>query len=65
MTEVFSAVLSSEDQLTHPAAAGRPVPGVEMRLLDDAGNDVPAGAVGEIVIRCGEPGRWFVMRGYW
>jgi acyl-CoA synthetase (AMP-forming)/AMP-acid ligase II len=66
MTEAFgAAVLLSEYQITHAAAAGRPVPGVEVRLLDDAGGEVPAGEIGEIVVRCGPPGVWLTMRGYW
>lgn len=47
----------------HPellAAAGRPGPGVEVRLLDDGGHDVPAGAAGEIAVRAPQ-----VMKGYW
>jgi acyl-CoA synthetase (AMP-forming)/AMP-acid ligase II len=66
ITEAFgAAVLLSEDQVAHAAAAGRPVPGVEVRLLDADGREVPAGEVGEIVVRCGEPGRWLTMRCYW
>ncbi len=66
MTEAFgAATLLSEFQVSHAAAAGRPVPGVEVRLLDDAGNEVPTGEVGEIVVRCGVPGQWLVMRCYW
>jgi acyl-CoA synthetase (AMP-forming)/AMP-acid ligase II len=47
----------------HPellASAGRPGPGVEVRLLDDHGHDVPAGAAGEIAVRAPQ-----VMAGYW
>ena len=43
-----------------PGSIGTPIRGVEVRLLDDHGTDVPAGEVGEISIR-GEN----VMRGYW
>ncbi|MGY1710993.1 long-chain fatty acid--CoA ligase [Geodermatophilus sp. SYSU D00758] len=43
-----------------PGTIGTPIRGVEMRLVDDAGRDVPSGEVGEIAIR-GEN----VMRGYW
>jgi long-chain acyl-CoA synthetase len=43
-----------------PGSIGTPIRGVEMRLVDDEGNDVPAGEVGEIAIR-GEN----VMKGYW
>ncbi len=43
-----------------PGSIGTPIAGVEMRLVDDDGRDVPAGEVGEIAIR-GEN----VMTGYW
>jgi long-chain acyl-CoA synthetase len=43
-----------------PGSIGTPIAGVEMRLVDDDGKDVPAGEVGEIAIR-GEN----VMKGYW
>ncbi|MEQ8263868.1 AMP-binding protein [Pseudohaliea sp.] len=41
-------------------SAGRAAPGVELRICDEAGNDVPNGQVGEIVAR--SPGS---MIGYW
>jgi acyl-CoA synthetase (AMP-forming)/AMP-acid ligase II len=66
MTEAFgAAVLKSEFQISHAGAAGRPVPGVEVKLIDDAGNEVPTGGIGEIIVRCGAPGAWLTMRGYW
>ncbi len=34
-----------------PGTIGRAVPGNEIRLLDDAGNEVPAGQVGELFVR--------------
>jgi long-chain acyl-CoA synthetase len=43
-----------------PGSIGTPIAGVEMRLVDDDGKDVPAGEVGEIAIRGGN-----VMKGYW
>jgi long-chain acyl-CoA synthetase len=39
---------------------GCPIDGVEMRVVDDEGSDVPSGEVGEIVIRGHN-----VMKGYW
>ena len=45
---------------TRPGSIGRPIEGVEMRLVDSAGDDVPAGEVGEIAIRGHN-----VMKGYW
>jgi acyl-CoA synthetase (AMP-forming)/AMP-acid ligase II len=66
MTEVFgAAVLKSEDQISHAGAAGRPVPGVEVMLADDNGKSVPAGEIGEILVRSGVPGAELMMRGYW
>jgi long-chain acyl-CoA synthetase len=43
-----------------PGSIGIPVPGVEFRIVDDAGNDVADGDPGEIVIRGHN-----VMKGYW
>ncbi len=43
-----------------PGSIGTPIRGVEMRLVDDEGTDVPSAEVGEIAIR-GEN----VMKGYW
>jgi long-chain acyl-CoA synthetase len=43
-----------------PGSIGTPVDGVEMKVVDDQDNDVPAGEVGEIVIRGHN-----VMKGYW
>src|SRR3954462_15168369 len=43
-----------------PGSIGTPIPGVEMRVVDDEGRDVATGDVGEIAIR-GEN----VMKGYW
>lgn len=39
---------------------GRPLPGVEMRVLDGDDRDVPVGEVGEVCLRSGA-----VMSGYW
>src|SRR3712207_9564792 len=43
-----------------PGTIGTPIRGVEKRLVDDEGRDVPRGDVGEIAIR-GEN----VTKGYW
>jgi long-chain acyl-CoA synthetase len=43
-----------------PGSVGRPVPGVELRLLDDRGNEVRPGDPGEVVVRGPN-----VFSGYW
>lgn len=44
-------LLAGEEQARHPDAAGRPFPGIEVALLDDAGRPVAAGEPGEICVR--------------
>jgi long-chain acyl-CoA synthetase len=43
-----------------PGSVGTPVEGVEMRVVSDGGAELPAGEIGEIVIRGHN-----VMKGYW
>ncbi|MGT2429019.1 AMP-binding protein [Cupriavidus basilensis] len=57
-TECAQAVctLTQSDHLTaietgRLASAGRPTIGIEMRIVDEAGNDVPPGTAGEIWLR--------------
>lgn len=47
----LATVLRPEDHDARPASAGRPVLGVETRIVDEAMQDVPPGSVGEIVHR--------------
>lgn len=66
MTEVGGVTsLSHEEQFDHAASIGRPTPGVEIRIVDDADNIVKTGEPGELLVRVGEPGRYSVMRGYY
>jgi acyl-CoA synthetase (AMP-forming)/AMP-acid ligase II len=45
--------VTSEDPVVRArlASAGRPVPGIEVRIVDGGGGDVPVGVVGEITLR--------------
>ncbi|HVL34471.1 MAG TPA: AMP-binding protein [Burkholderiales bacterium] len=48
------------DGLGKPDSIGIPVPGTEVRLVDEAGRPVPPGTPGELVVRGPQ-----VMQGYW
>ncbi len=43
--------LAGEEHAAHPAATGRPFPGIELALLDDEGRLVAPGEPGEICVR--------------
>ena len=54
------ACFNHPDRSRRPGSIGTPSEGVEMRLVDEAGDVAPAGEVGEIAIRGHN-----VMKGYW
>lgn len=64
LTEAAVTNLGHAEQMTHPESVGRPLPGIEVRLVDDAGRNVAEGEVGELLVRAGVPGRDAVFRGY-
>ena len=51
MTEAFPVAMQTPDRPVLPGSAGRPVPQFEVRIVDDADREVPAGEAGEIVVR--------------
>jgi long-chain acyl-CoA synthetase len=51
LTEGFVTILDKLDFATKKESVGIPPPLFEMRIVDDEGNDVPVGEVGEIVGR--------------
>lgn len=57
--------LDPADQRGAPDGAGKAVPGMELIVADDTGSALPAGEVGEILLRSGEPGRHLVHKGYY
>ena len=54
------ASFNHPDRERKPGSIGTPLQGVEMKVVDEDGNDVPQGEVGEIAIRGHN-----VMKGYW
>ena len=65
LTETVGGGTCLADEAHDPAlgklrACGKPYPGIEIRVVDDAGRDCAAGTVGEVVIRSE-----LVMKGYW
>ncbi len=54
------ASFNHPDRERKPGSIGTPIAGVEMKVVDEDGNEVPQGEVGEIVIRGHN-----VMKGYW
>ncbi|HEY8547401.1 MAG TPA: AMP-binding protein, partial [Acidimicrobiales bacterium] len=64
----YGAIESTVVSMTRPddppelveRSTGRALPGVELRVVDDAGNDVPPGEPGELLVRS-----FAVMQGYW
>ncbi|MBC7106756.1 MAG: long-chain-fatty-acid--CoA ligase, partial [Firmicutes bacterium] len=49
-----------EDLMKRMLSAGRPMIGVEVRIVDDKGEELPTGQIGEIAVRGAN-----VMKGYW
>ncbi len=54
------ASFNHPDKVRKPGSIGTPIEGVQMRLVDDNGQDVADGEIGEIAIRGHN-----VMKGYW
>lgn len=59
LTETGAVVALNTPDVNRPGSVGKPLPGVELRITDDAGNTLPLDKVGEIGVR--GP---MVMKGY-
>jgi acyl-CoA synthetase (AMP-forming)/AMP-acid ligase II len=54
------AIMPPESELDRPDSVGHPLPGTEVRIVGEDGEQLPAGQTGEIVVRGPH-----VMAGYW
>src|SRR5699024_3139182 len=51
-TNALGLTLGGPDYLAHPEAVGRLTPPLQaMRIVDSEGNDLPAGEVGELIVK--------------
>ena len=60
LTETAALISTNPVGREKPGSVGLPVPGTEVRILDDEGRELPTGEVGEICARSAG-----VMAGYW
>ncbi|MGI8331982.1 benzoate-CoA ligase family protein [Actinomadura scrupuli] len=59
-TEALHIFISNRPGQVRPGTTGRPVPGYRLRLVDGAGQDVPTGSPGSLLVK-GES----IATGYW
>ena len=60
LTETAALISSNPVGREKPGSVGLPIPGTEVRILDDQSHELPTGEIGEICCRSRA-----VMRGYW
>jgi long-chain acyl-CoA synthetase len=60
LTEASPVVSLNPEERRLAGSIGKPLPGIELRFVNESGNSVPQGEVGEICIRGGN-----VMKGYY
>ncbi|HKA55909.1 MAG TPA: benzoate-CoA ligase family protein, partial [Candidatus Binatia bacterium] len=59
-TEALHIFLSNRAGRVVPGSSGVPVPGYEIRLVDEHGRDVPRGEIGDLLVKGGS-----ITAGYW
>lgn len=59
-TEALHIFISNRAGNVRPGSSGRPVPGYQIRLVDEKGADVPQGDVGDLLVSGGS-----LFAGYW
>jgi len=61
-TETSGLVCNYEGIEIKPGSMGKPMPGADIKLVDEEGKEVPVGQVGQIAVPITHPG---LMVGYW
>jgi 4-hydroxybenzoate-CoA ligase len=59
-TEMLNTFLSNRPGDVRYGSTGRPVPGYELKIVDEAGRELPDGEIGELIVRGPSAGE-----GYW
>jgi benzoate-CoA ligase len=59
-TEALHVFLSNRPGQVRPGSSGIPVPGYDIRLVDESGQDVRQGEIGDLLVRGGS-----ITTGYW
>ncbi len=59
-TEMLQTFLSNRPGDLRYGSSGKPVPGYDVRIVDESGHELPAGEIGELVVRGPSAGE-----GYW
>ena len=65
MSEALISILMHHEQFSHPASVGRPLPGVEVRIVGEDGHDAAMNEIGEFWVRHGAPGSGAVLKEYY
>lgn len=60
LTESSAVISTMPPDAIRPGSVGVPLPGYELRIVDDDGNEVPPGEIGEITAKARS-----IMLGYW
>ena len=63
-TETINVVANFPSLPVRPGSMGKPVPGFDVDVVDDAGRPVPEGRIGHIALRTGDPHPPGLFRGY-
>jgi len=63
-SEALISVQTHEEQFSHPASVGRPLPGVQVRIVGEDNCDAAVDRVGELWVRDDAPGSGAVFMGY-